>query len=55
MIRFQVGDKAVYPAQGRREIVGIDERDLWQDSSLLPAYPRYGYAHPGSRRQKRTR
>ena len=28
MIRFQVGDKAVYPAQGVAEIVGIDEKEI---------------------------
>ena len=28
MIQFQVGDKAVYPAQGVGEIVGIDEKSV---------------------------
>src|SRR5690606_39826920 len=27
-IEFQVGDKAVYPAQGVAEVVSIDERDI---------------------------
>lgn len=26
--RFKVGDKAVYPAQGVAEVIGIDERDI---------------------------
>lgn len=28
MLQFQVGDKAVYPAQGVAEIVGIDEKEI---------------------------
>jgi CarD family transcriptional regulator len=28
MIQFQVGDKAVYPAQGVGEIIGIDEKSV---------------------------
>lgn len=28
MVRFQIGDKAVYPAQGVAEIVGIDEKEI---------------------------
>src|SRR5215813_4156810 len=28
MMEFQVGDKAVYPAQGVAEIVGIDEKEI---------------------------
>ena len=28
MLRFQVGDKAVYPAQGVAEIVGIEEKEI---------------------------
>ena len=28
MVEFRVGDKAVYPAQGVAEIVGIDEKEI---------------------------
>jgi CarD family transcriptional regulator len=28
MLQFQIGDKAVYPAQGVAEIVGIDEKEI---------------------------
>src|ERR1700682_6141581 len=28
MLQFQVGDKAVYPAQGVAEIIGIDEKEI---------------------------
>lgn len=28
MLQFQVGDKAVYPAQGVAEIVGIDQKEI---------------------------
>jgi CarD family transcriptional regulator len=28
MMEFQIGDKAVYPAQGVAEIVGIDEKEI---------------------------
>jgi CarD family transcriptional regulator len=28
MLRFQVGDKAVYPAQGVAEIVGIEQKEI---------------------------
>ena len=28
MIQFQIGDKAVYPAQGVGEIIGIDEKSV---------------------------
>ncbi len=28
MLQFQVGDKAVYPAQGVAEIVGIEEKEI---------------------------
>ena len=28
MLEFQVGDKAVYPAQGVAEVVGIDQREI---------------------------
>ena len=28
MIQFQIGDKAVYPAQGVAEVVGIDEKEI---------------------------
>ena len=28
MLEFQVGEKAVYPAQGVAEVVGIDEREI---------------------------
>src|SRR5262249_26887607 len=28
MVEFEVGDKAVYPAQGVAEIVGIDEKEI---------------------------
>ena len=48
MLRFQVGDKAVYPAQGVAEIVGIEQRNLRQDPTLLLlAHPRHGHAHLG--------
>src|SRR5215813_8184518 len=28
MLEFQVGDKAVYPAQGVAEVVGIDQKEI---------------------------
>ena len=28
MLEFQVGDKAVYPAQGVAEVVGIDKKEI---------------------------
>ena len=28
MLQFQVGDKAVYPAQGVAEVVGIDQKEI---------------------------
>ena len=28
MLQFEVGDKAVYPAQGVAEVVGIDQKEI---------------------------
>ena len=36
MLQFDIGDKAVYPAQGVAEVVGIDNKEI--NGSVVPFY-----------------
>ena len=50
-VKFKVGDKAVYPAQGVAEVVRIEEKDIAGNSAALlrPSHPRHRSQDHGAR------